>query len=186
MSHDHAAGAHFRPEIMNPALDATKFCPHCGAAPRIEYPRSMHCDNCGYAQFYNPKPVAGAIPREPDGRIWLLRRGFDPSAGKWTFPGGFVDLGESVDMAARREAREELEIDVELRELVGVYSRPEDRVVLVVYAARITGGDPRPTAEAPEIQAFAPDELPWEELAFWSTEQALRDLLDGAAPPARD
>jgi ADP-ribose pyrophosphatase YjhB (NUDIX family) len=180
MTDDHAAAAHFRPEIMNPALDATRFCPHCGAEPRIEYPRSMHCDNCGYAQFYNPKPVAGAIPREPDGRIWLLRRGFDPSAGKWTFPGGFVDLGESVDMAARREAREELAIDIDLGELVGVYSRPQDRVVLVVYEA-VPRGDPSPTAEAPEIRAFAPGEIPWDELAFWSTEQALRDLLDGAA-----
>jgi ADP-ribose pyrophosphatase YjhB (NUDIX family) len=183
MSHDHAAGAHFRPEIMNPALDATRFCPHCGAAPRIEYPRSMHCDACGYAQFYNPKPVAAAIPREPDGRIWLLRRGFDPSAGRWTFPGGFVDLGESVDMAARREAREELEIDIELGALVGVYSRPEDRVVLVVYEA-IARGDPHPTPEAPEIRAFAPGEIPWDELAFWSTGQALRDMLDGRGSPA--
>jgi ADP-ribose pyrophosphatase YjhB (NUDIX family) len=179
VSHDHAAGAHFQPEVMNPALDATRFCPHCGAEPRIEYPRSMHCDSCGYAQFYNPKPVAGAIPRERDGRIWLLRRGFDPSAGKWTFPGGFVDLGESVDMAARREAREELAIEIELGALVGVYSRPEDRVVLVVYEA-IPNGDPRPTPEAPEIRAFAPREIPWSELAFWSTEQALRDLLDGS------
>jgi 8-oxo-dGTP diphosphatase len=176
MTDDHAAGAHFRPEIMNPALDATKFCPHCGAAPRIEYPRSMHCDNCGYAQFYNPKPVAGAIPREPDGRIWLLRRGFDPSAGKWTFPGGFVDLGESVDMAARREAREELEIDIELDGLVGVYSRAQERTVLVVFAARALG-IPRETEEASEVRAFTPSELPWDELAFWSTERALRDAL---------
>src|SRR5215218_2378139 len=167
MSADNVAGAHFRPEIMNTSLDATRFCPHCGAAPRIEYPRSMHCDARGYAQFYNPKPVAGAIPREPDGRIWLLRRGFDPSAGKWTFPGGFVDLGESVDMAARREAREELEIDVELTGLIGVYSRPEDRVLLIVFDA-IARGEPRPTPEAPEVRAFAPAEVPWGELAFWS------------------
>ena len=183
MTDDHAAAAHFHPEIMNPALDATRFCPHCGARPRIEYPRSMHCDTCGYAQFYNPKPVAGAIPREPDGRIWLLRRGFDPSAGKWTFPGGFVDLGESVNTAARREAREELEIEVELNDLVGVYSRPEDRVVLVVYTARITAGDPRPTEEAPEIRAFAPGESPGDELGFGSPAPALRDLLAGDAPP---
>jgi len=120
--------------------------------------------------------LAGAIPREPDGRLWLLRRGFDPSAGLWTFPGGFVDLGESVEKAARREAKEELEIDIELTGLVGVYSRPRDRVVLVVYAATLDG-EPRPTSEAPEIRAFAPGDVPWDELAFWSTEQALRDLL---------
>ena len=182
-AHDHAAGAHVHPDSINPALEDLRFCPRCGATPRIEFPRSIHCDQCGYAAFYNPKPVAGAIPREPDGRVWLLRRGFEPGAGLWTFPGGFVDLGESVEEAARREAKEELEIDIELSGLVGVYSRPRDRVVLVVYAATLRG-EPRPTPEAPEIRAFAPDAVPWNELAFWSTEQALRDLLgrDGARP----
>ena len=102
------------------------------------------------------------------------------SAGKWTFPGGFVDLGESVDMAARREAREELEIEIELGGLVGVYSRADDRIVLVVFAARALG-TPRTTEEATEVRAYAPDEIPWDELAFWSTGQALRDLLDGTA-----
>src|SRR4029079_2348608 len=111
---------------------------------------------------------------------------FDPGAGLWTFPGGFVDLGESVEDAARREAREELEIRVELRSLVGVYSRADDRVVLVVYDATFTG-EPRRTPEATEVRAFAPDDLPWGALAFWSTEQALRDLLagDGRSAPAR-
>jgi len=105
----------------------------------------------------------------------LLRRGFEPGRGLWTFPGGFVDLGESVEDAARREVREELEIDVELGPLVGVYSRPEDRVVLVVFEAT-TDQTPRTTPEAPEVRAFAPGELPWDELAFWSTARALRDL----------
>ena len=148
----------------------------CGAPPRVDFPRSLHCDSCGYAAFFNPKPVASAIPREPDGRLWLLRRGFDPAAGLWTFPGGFVDLGESVEQAARREAREELEVDVELTGLVGVYSRAQDRVMLVVFDA-VPNGTPRPTPEAPEVRAFAPNEVPWDELAFWSTERALRDLL---------
>jgi NADH pyrophosphatase NudC (nudix superfamily) len=106
MTHEHedahAAGAHVHPDSINPALEGVRFCPRCGHTPRIDFPRSLQCDNCGYAAFYNPKPVAGAIPREPDGRIWLLRRGFDPGAGLWTFPGGFVDLGESVEHAARR------------------------------------------------------------------------------------
>ncbi|MEA2385581.1 MAG: hypothetical protein QOH72_5552 [Solirubrobacteraceae bacterium] len=180
---DHAAGAHVHAESINPALEGVRFCPRCGATPRVDFPRSLQCENCGYAAFYNPKPVAGAIPREADGRLWLLRRGFDPGAGLWTFPGGFVDLGESVEDAAVREAKEELEIDIALTGLVGVYSRPQDRVVLVVYDATLRG-EPRPTPEAPEIRAFAPGEVPWSELAFWSTEQALRDLLgrDGARP----
>jgi ADP-ribose pyrophosphatase YjhB (NUDIX family) len=175
--HGHAAAAHTHDESLNPALEGLRFCPRCGATPQIDFPRSLRCESCGYAAFYNPKPVAGAIPRAADGRVWLLRRGFDPAAGLWTFPGGFVDLGESVDQAAVREAREELEIDIELTGLLGVYSRPQDRVVLVVFEA-IAHGEPRTTDEAPEIGAFATADVPWDELAFWSTEQALRDLFD--------
>jgi 8-oxo-dGTP diphosphatase len=180
---DHAAGAHFHPDALNPALADVRFCPRCGAEADVRYPRSLTCPACGYAAFYNPTPVACAIPCEADGRVWLLRRGFDPGRGLWTFPGGFVDLGESVEEAARRETLEELEIDVELTGLVGVYSRAEDRVVLVVYAARPKGA-PRSTPEATEVRAFAADELPWGELAFWSTERALRDLLSRPARPA--
>jgi len=161
---------------INPSLEDVSFCPRCGQGAEVAFPRSITCRHCGYAAYYNPKPVAAAIPRDADGHIWLLRRAFDPGAGLWTFPGGFVDLGESVEEAARREAHEELEIDVAITSLVGVYSRPEDRVVLVVYDATLTG-EPRVTPEATEVRAFAPEDVPWDELAFWSTEQALRDLL---------
>ena len=161
---------------LNLAIDEARFCPRCGAGGLVvDFPRSIACEVCGHRAFYNPKPVASAIPRDGDGRIVLLRRGFEPGRGLWTFPGGFVDLGESVEDAARREVREELEIDVELGPLVGVYSRPEDRVVLVVFEAT-TDQTPRTTPEAPEVRAFAPGELPWDELAFWSTARALRDL----------
>jgi ADP-ribose pyrophosphatase YjhB (NUDIX family) len=165
-----------RATALNPALRDVRFCPRCGQPAEVEYPRFMSCPHCGYGAYYNPKPVAAAIPATADGRIILLRRGFDPGKGLWTFPGGFVDLGESVEDAARRETMEELEIDVELGPVVGVYSRPEDRVVLIVYAATTTQ-DPQTTEEATEVRAFAPPELPWDALAFWSTERALREFL---------
>jgi ADP-ribose pyrophosphatase YjhB (NUDIX family) len=161
---------------INPALEGIRFCPRCGQRPTVDFPRSITCPNCDYVAFYNPKPVACAIPRDEDGNVILLRRGFEPGAGLWTFPGGFVDLGESVEEAARREVREELEIDVELEHLVGVYSRAEERVLLVVFAARSLG-PPSTTLEAPEVRAFAPTQLPWDEMAFWSTTAALRDAL---------
>ena len=161
---------------LNPALDDARFCPRCGNEARVAFPRSITCPSCGYGAYYNPKPVAAAIPREADGRIWLLRRAFDPGGGLWTFPGGFVDLGETVEEAAQRETREELEIDIELGGLVGVYSRADERIVLVVFHARALA-TPRTTEEATEVRAFAPDEIPWGELAFWSTERALREAL---------
>ena len=173
MSHDHVGDHH---QHLNPALAGARFCPRCASPADVDYPRSIACPSCGYQAYFNPKPVACAIPRDEHGRMILLRRGFDPSAGLWTFPGGFVDLGESVEDAARRETREELELEVELTGLVGVYSRATDRVVLVVFEAQARG-EARTTLEATEVIAFAPADIPWGELAFWSTERALRDLL---------
>jgi ADP-ribose pyrophosphatase YjhB (NUDIX family) len=153
-----------------------RLCPRCGAGAQVDFPRSVSCAACGYKAFFNPKPVAAVIPFLPDGRILLLRRGIEPSHGLWTFPGGFVDLGESVEDAARRETREELEIDISLDGLVGVYSRDDDRHVLVVYRGTPLG-EPRTTPEAIEIGVFAVADLPWDELAFWSTTLALQDAV---------
>jgi ADP-ribose pyrophosphatase YjhB (NUDIX family) len=161
---------------LNPALADARYCPRCGREAQVDFPRRLVCPHCGYGAYYNPKPVACAIPVDAEGRLILLRRGFDPGRGLWTFPGGFVDLGETVEDAARREAREELRIDVELGALVGLYSRPDDPVLLLVWEARMLG-EPSTTPEATEVRAFVPDALPWDEMAFWSTEAALRDLL---------
>jgi 8-oxo-dGTP diphosphatase len=162
---------------LNPALREARYCPRCAQPATIAYPRSITCPHCGYGAYYNPKPVAAAIPVTPDGHIILLRRAFEPGKDLWTFPGGFVDLGETVEQAARREAREELDIAIELGPLVGVYSRAEERTVLIVYAARATE-QPHTTEEASEVEVFGRAGLPWDELAFWSTRDALRDFLD--------
>jgi ADP-ribose pyrophosphatase YjhB (NUDIX family) len=161
---------------LNPALAEARFCPRCGQPAEVKFPRRIACSHCGYCAYYNPKPVAGAIPVDDDGRVILLRRAFDPGRGRWTFPGGFVDLGESVEEAAHRETDEELRMAIELGPLVGVYSRADDRVVLIVYRA-LAIGQPRTTPEAVEVRSFALTEIPWEELAFWSTELALRDAF---------
>jgi ADP-ribose pyrophosphatase YjhB (NUDIX family) len=161
---------------LNPALAEARFCPRCGQTAEVEFPQRISCPHCGYEAYYNPKPVAGVVPVDPRGRVILLRRGFEPGRGLWTFPGGFVELGESVEDAARRETVEELGIAIEIDGLVGVYSRAEERVVLIVYRARALG-PPHTSDEAIEVRAFDRAHLPWDELAFWSTERALRDAF---------
>ena len=168
---------------LNPALEDVRFCPRCGNDATVKYPRSLTCPHCSYGAFYNPKPVACTIPRNADNHIILMQRGFQPNRGRWSMPGGFVDLGESVEAAAIRETKEEIGIDAEIENLVGVYSRNTERVVVVVYAARAEG-TPTRTEEALEVQAFHPTTIPWDELAFWSDGRALRDYLSLAEASA--
>jgi ADP-ribose pyrophosphatase YjhB (NUDIX family) len=163
---------------LNPTLEEVGFCPRCGAAASVQFPRSLHCESCGFVAYFNPKPVGCAIAREADGRVWLARRGLEPGKGLWSMPGGFVDLGETVEAAIARELEEELCVGARIGELVGVYSRAEERAVVIVFEAELTGA-PTPTEEAPEVAAFAPDAIPWDELAFWTDAAALRDLLRG-------
>ena len=161
---------------LNPALEDAAFCPRCGAAATVRFPRSLHCESCGYAVFFNPKPVGCALARDGDRRVWLARRGFEPGRGRWSMPGGFVDLGETVEAAVAREIEEELAVGAEIGALVGVYSRADSGVLVIVYQASLEGA-PRTTDEATEVRAFAPDEVPWDELAFPTDAAALRDLL---------
>ena len=161
---------------LNPALEDAGFCPRCGATATVRFPRSLHCESCGYAAFFNPKPVGCALARDADGRVWLARRGLNPGRGRWSMPGGFVDLGETVQTAVARELGEELCVEAEVGALVGVYSKADAGVLVIVYQATLEG-TPRPTSEATEVRAFARDEIPWDELAFATDAEALRDLL---------
>jgi ADP-ribose pyrophosphatase YjhB (NUDIX family) len=161
---------------LNPALEDAVFCPRCGAPARVDFPRSLRCTRCDYVAFYNPKPVGCAVPRDADGRVWLARRGHEPGRGLWSMPGGFVDLGETVEGAVLRELGEELCVHARIGDLVGVYSRADERVVVIVFEAWLSG-TPQATDEAPEVRAFAPAEIPWDELAFPSDRAALEHVL---------
>lgn len=167
-----------------------RYCPHCGAAlvPRVHKngdPERLACPDCDFVHFPDPKLAAGCIV-EMDGGIVLLRRGIEPGYGKWVFPGGYVDRGERVPDAARRETREEVSLDVRVTSLFDVYSYPGRPVVVVVYLAEWTGGELEAADESLECQAFPPAEIPWRDLAFPSTFDALRDYVrrvHGVEPP---
>jgi ADP-ribose pyrophosphatase YjhB (NUDIX family) len=141
-----------------------------------EEARQRHvCPSCGHIYYLNPKIVAGTIPLS-DGKIWLLRRAIEPRYGAWTFPAGFMELGETVEQAAIRETWEELSLEVRLGPLVGIYSRPVAGNVHVVYVAEAISA-PQGGRETLEFSLFTPEEIPWHELAFWSTEEALRECV---------
>ena len=167
-----------------------RFCPQCGAGLQsrfIEEERQdrLVCSTCTFVFYQNPKIVVGVLPIHR-GRIVLLRRGIEPRRGAWTFPAGYLELDETVEEGALRETWEECTLEVRLDALLNVYSRPQVGIVNIIYLATVLGGTPMPNPEALEFGEFGPDEIPWEELAFPSTRQALQDwvrlLKDGVAP----
>lgn len=158
-----------------------KYCPMCGGdleekiLPTEDRPRLI-CQICQFVLYKNPKLVAAAIPIK-DGKVILLRRGIEPRKGTWTFPGGYVELGETVEEAALRETKEETNLDVRILSLLNIYSRPDVSVVVVVYLSEVTSDQSRIGHEALEIAAFSASNIPWDELSFPSTRWALTDWV---------
>ena len=157
-----------------------RFCPLCaGALARAPVPPDLReqavCAACGFVFYLNPKVVAGTIP-EQDGRILLTRRSINPGKGLWTFPGGFVDFGESVTDAAMRETFEETGLKVELTGLHNVYSYP-GAPVIIVYRASVLGGMLTACPENDLLEWVTPAQIPWDTLAFPSTRDALREWV---------
>ncbi|HTN72303.1 MAG TPA: NUDIX hydrolase [Methylomirabilota bacterium] len=158
-----------------------RFCPRCGAGlekrvVKATEPKRLVCQGCSFIFYQDPKVVAGTIFML-NGGIVLLKRGVEPALGKWVFPGGYVDRGESVQDAAIRETKEESQVDVELGPLLNVYSYPRSPNVIVVYTADAVGGELAAADESVDAGTFTPAKVPWDELAFDSTKDALRDYI---------
>ena len=157
------------------------FCPRCGGGLesrklKAHEPERLVCRQCSFIFYLDPKVVAGTL-FTIENRVVLLRRGVEPGLGKWVFPGGYVDRGESVQEAAIRETQEESYVDVRLSSLLDVYSYPRSPNVIVVYAADVVGGELKAGDESVEARTFAASQIPWDELAFHSTKDALKDYI---------
>jgi 8-oxo-dGTP diphosphatase len=172
-----------------PETDGYSYCPRCGGPlatrtlKEIEPPRLV-CETCSFVFYLNPKVAACTIVMH-EGGIVMLRRSIEPAKGKWVFPGGFVDRGESVQAAAVRETREEVNLRVSLTGILDAYSLGSHEVVVVVYAADVVGGELKACDECEEVKSFPPESLPWDDLAFESTRAALRDYLRRFYPRVR-
>ena len=157
-----------------------RFCPLC-AGPLARRPvppdhrEQAVCSACGFIFYLNPKVVAATIP-ERQGDVLLTRRAIDPGRGLWTFPGGFVDFGETATDAAIRETFEETGLQVELTGLLNVFTYP-GAPIIVVYRARVAAGTLTTCAENDALEWVTPAEIPWEKLAFPSTREALREWV---------
>lgn len=169
---------------MNPP--EYKFCPVCAGPFETRVikdgePRRLICGDCGFVFYLGPKLVAGAL-FELGGGILLVQRDIEPGYGKWTFPGGFVERGERAETAAEREVLEECGLEIEVTGVLGLYTYEGQIPAIAVFTAEVTGGSPEPLDETMDVQSFPRDALPWPDMAFPSTEHALKDYLRERGP----
>jgi ADP-ribose pyrophosphatase YjhB (NUDIX family) len=168
--------------------DAYRFCPRCGGSLerrllKAGEPERLVCAACGFVFYIDPKIAVGTIIKTASDRIVLVKRAIDPGYGKWVFPGGYVDRGETLMAAAVREAREECGLEVRLDGLVNMYSYPGRAPIITVFAATPIGGQLCGNDECLETAEFDSFALPWDNLAFRSTHDGLRDYLAGLLHP---
>lgn len=157
-----------------------KYCPKC--ATELVWQRTGErerptCPACGFVFYFNPVVGAGVLV-EVERRVVLVRRGVEPKRGFWCLPAGYVEADELAEAAAVREAWEETGLEVEIDDMLGVYSfgREPQTGVLILYAAHVVGGSLRAGDDAQQVRTFAPDELPPDDqIAFRTHLQALRD-----------
>ncbi|HEX8938589.1 MAG TPA: NUDIX hydrolase [Candidatus Limnocylindrales bacterium] len=172
------------PEWLGQTLN---FCSRCGGPLTFgpvqgEDRERLACERCGFVAYVNPRLVVTTLPVTERGEVVLLRRGIAPGYGGWAQPGGFLEIDETVREGAIRETLEETGLVIEPGELVGLYSRTEAAIVVVAFESRIVGGVAAPTAEALEVQAFAPEDIPWSGIAFRTSTWALRDWVRRVRP----
>jgi ADP-ribose pyrophosphatase YjhB (NUDIX family) len=162
-------------------------CTNCGGRLTLgpipgEERNRLACAACGHIAYVNPRLVVTAIPITVRGEVILLRRGLEPGRGLWAQPGGFLEVDETPSEGAIRETLEETGLVVAPGDIIGLYARLEAAVVVLAYEATIVGGEARTSPEALEVRAFAPEDIPWPEIAFKTTWWALVDWLGKRRP----
>ncbi len=159
-----------------------KFCSTCGHPVETRVPDGDHlprhvCPSCTTIHYVNPKIVVGCVP-EHDGRLLLCKRAIEPRHGYWTIPAGFMENGETLQAGAARECWEEALARVEIGSLLAIANVVHAHQVHVFFRARLPTPEFGAGAESLEVALYRPDEIPWADIAFPSTEFALRRYLE--------
>lgn len=139
------------------------YCHVCGTKlePRANTNEvTNYCVKCERPVYQDPKVATCTLITNAQNAVLLAKRALEPGLGKWALPGGYVNRGEVVEEAAKREVFEETGLLCEITELLGVFSVKDASPILIVYQGFITGGEITPSNETPEVEFFTTDKLP--------------------------
>lgn len=147
-----------------------KFCSECGHSVEFRVPDGDHlprhiCPSCQTIHYRNPRVIVGCVPEWED-RILLCRRNIEPRLGLWTFPAGFLEMGETTGEGAARETREESQAEVEIGGLLAAINVPYVSQVYMVHRGRMKTPHHGTTPESSETKLVREDEIPWDDIAF--------------------
>lgn len=141
--------------------------------PEGEDRERLTCSDCGFIAYENPKIVTGSVV-EVEGKVLLCRRAIEPRHGFWTIPAGYMELGETVEEGARREAREEACADLVLDGILAIYSVARIGQVQILFRASLASPGFAAGPESLEVRLFAWEDIPWDLLAFPSVHWVLK------------
>lgn len=150
------------------------------AIPEGDDRERLICRDCGFIHYRNPVVVVGAVATWSEGaepaaaRILLCRRAIAPRVGRWTLPAGYLELEETTEAGAMREAWEEARARISIDRLLAVYNVPRISQVQTIYRATLTSPDIAAGEESLEVGLFAWQDIPWDEIAFPTVRWALK------------
>ncbi len=159
-----------------------RYCPSCAGELVLERPegddRLRHvCRRCGTIHYVNPKVVVGAVCTHGE-RLLICRRAIEPRAGFWTIPAGFMELDETAEEGAMREAWEEARARIRIDGLIAAYTVPRIGQVQLLFRASLLDEAVAAGPESREVRLIGWEEIPWDELAFPTVGWVLRRSLE--------
>lgn len=131
------------------------------------------CTACGFIAYENPKVVTGSVVVHLN-QVLLCRRAIEPRRDWWTLPAGYLELAETVEQGAIREAWEEAEARIALDGVLAIYSLSRIGQVQIIFRARFEDAPSFAAGpESLEVGLFDWDRIPWDRIAFPSVRWAL-------------
>jgi len=164
-----------------------RFCPLCGGELKVEVGDSSKvpvCQKCGFRFYQNSKPTVSALVANDQRQVLLSKRNIEPNKGTWDIIGGFLENGEDPIKGLKREFQEELGVEIEVGDIVGIYvdeyansSKDVFYTFNVFYRVKISKGSPKMNKEISELKWFKEEEIPWGKLSFKTTADSLKDFF---------
>lgn len=159
------------------------YCPRCSRRFERGSKLYLHCPACSLHYYVNPRPCNAIIIQDDDRRILLVKRKEDPYQGMWDLPGGFVDVGETLETSVYREAKEELTVEIDdLRYLFStvdryVYRGLRYHTLCFFFRVSIRSGSLSARDDVVSYALFHEQDIPWKDVGFESVKQGLRTYL---------